>query len=120
MERAQRMEADDLANNIAFNGDTPNSTTATNGVLFSKENIVISKCMTDTISVYEYVSGVQQATSFTFRVDGIVGSAYTIVSTTSNSITIKANDFFYIGSLVAIKQPTLTETATQLTLKSFV
>jgi hypothetical protein len=120
MERTQRMEFDDLPNNIAFNGDVGNSTTPTNGVVFSRENVVISKGMTETIQVYEYISGVAQSTTFTFRIDNIVASAYTIVSTTNNSITIKANQFFYIGNLVAIKQPTLTETTTSLTLKSLV
>ena len=120
MERTQRMEFDDLPNNIAFNGDVGNIVTPTNGIVFSKENVVISKGMTDTIQVYEYVSGVAQPTTFTFRIDNIVASAYTIVSTTNNSITIKANQFFYVGNLVAIRQSTLVETTTSITLKSFI
>lgn len=119
MERAQRMEADDLANNIAFNGDVTENITPTSGVLFSKENLVISKGMSDTVHVYEYVAGVAQGTTFTFRIDGIPPSAYTIVGTTANSITIKANQFFYTGSVVAIKQPSLSETSMPIILKSF-
>lgn len=118
LERTQRMEFDDLANNIAYNGDTHLAPVLNNGVIFSKTSLTISKGMSETAHVYEYVAGVAQSTAFTFRIDGIPTSAYTIVGSTANSITIRADQFFYTGTLVAIK-PDLAETSIPLTLKSF-
>lgn len=118
LERTQRTEFDDLANNIAYNGDTQLAPVLNNGVIFSQTSLTISKGMTEAIDVYEYISGAPQATAFTFRIDGIPVSAYTIVATTANSITLRADQFYYVGTLVAIK-PDLSETSIPLTLKSF-
>jgi hypothetical protein len=118
MERTQRMDADDLQNNIAFNGDITSGNIGLDGVAFSKQSLTISKWQSDTVDVFAYVSGLPQATTFTFRVDGIPMGAYDITSVTGNSITIKAEQFFYTGFLVAIS-PDLTETSIPLTLKSF-
>jgi len=118
MERTQRLEVDDLANNIAFNGSVEAPVVGVSGVEFSKEFLTISKGQTDSVNVYDYLLGVAQPTVFTFRVDGIPSDAYTIVGSTGNSITIKADKFLYVGTLVAIKLD-LTETSIPLTLKSF-
>ena len=110
---------DDLANNIAYNGINTPVQPMVNGVVFSEPFLTISKGQTKTISVYEYVNSVQQATAFTFRIDNVLGSYYSIVSSTANSITIKGLLYYKEGSLVAIK-PSLAETSIPITFKSLI
>lgn len=109
---------DDLVNNIAYNGEiiTPIPTPVTQ-VQFSKSKLEIPKTLSDSVSVYEYVLGVPQLTIFTYRIDGIPASVYTVTSSTGNSITIKCNDYYHVGTLVAIK-PDLSEYSIPITLKS--
>lgn len=108
---------DDLANNIAYNGDVTVIPTPTTGVEFTKESLEIPLLLEDTVSVYEYIDESPIATTFTFRIDGIPSNAYTIVSTTGNSITIRCEKYFYTGTLVAIS-PTLVEYSIPLVLNS--
>lgn len=108
---------DDLANNIAYNGEINQIPTPTTGVEFTKESLDIPLSFEDTVSVYEYIDEVPTATAFTFRIDGIPSTAYTIVSSTSNSINIKCEKYFYKGTLVAIS-PTLVEYSIPLVLNS--
>lgn len=108
---------DDLLNNIAYNGESTITPVPTTGVQFTKPKLEISKSTSDSVSVYEYVLGVPQATIFTYRIDGIPASAYTITASTNNSITIKCNDYYHSGTLVAIK-PNLSEYSIPLILKS--
>ena len=119
IEVTQIVPQDDLTNNIAYNSVDSSTNTAINGVAFSVDSLTIKKTEVATVSVYEYVTSVPQATAFTFRIDGISASAYTITATTSNSISIKCNDYYFTGTLVAIK-PNLTETAIPLTLASLI
>lgn len=108
---------DDLPNNIAYNGEVNPIPTPTTGVEFTKESLEIPLSFEDTVGVYEYINKVPTATTFTFRVDGIPSDAYTIVSTTGNSITIRCEKYFYTGTLVAIS-PTLVEYSIPLVLNS--
>ena len=108
---------DDLANNIAYNGEVNPIPAPTTGVEFTKESLDIPLSFEDTVSVYEYIDEVPTATTFTFRVDGIPSDAYTIVATTGNSITIRCEKYFYTGTLVAIS-PTLVEYSIPLVLSS--
>ena len=108
---------DDLVNNIAYNGEVNPIPVPTTGVEFTKESLDIPLSFEDTVSVYEYIDEVPTATTFTFRVDGIPSNAYTIVSTTGNSITIRCEKYFYTGTLVAIS-PTLVEYSIPLVLSS--
>ena len=108
---------DDLANNIAYNGEVNPIPVPTTGVEFTKDSLDIPLSFEDTVSVYEYIDEVPTATTFTFRIDGVPSDAYTIVSTTGNSITIRCEKYFYTGTLVAIS-PTLVEYSIPLVLSS--
>lgn len=108
---------DDLANNIAYNGEVNPIPVPTTGVEFTKDSLDIPLSFEDTVSVYEYIDEVPTATTFTFRIDGAPSDAYTIVSTTGNSITIRCEKYFYTGTLVAIS-PTLVEYSIPLVLSS--
>ena len=112
-------ERDDLANNIAYNGEieTPQPTPTTE-IRFSVDSLEIPVGLSETITVNEYIAGVVQPTTFTFRIDGIDPSKYQILSTTPNSIEILCKSFYHTGQLVAIKDVTLEETSIPLILKS--
>jgi len=119
MEKDVLYPEDDLINNIAYNGDvTSPQPTPTTEIQFSTSSLEIPVGLSDTVSVYEYISGVVQPTTFTFRIDGIDASKYSILSTTGNSIEIEADEFYYTGQLVAIKDVTLEEISIPLILKS--
>jgi hypothetical protein len=118
LERTQVMEADNLLANIAFNGSVVTPVGKTD-VLWSRDSLVISQFNTGAVNVTEYSNSAPTATVFTFRVDGIPADAYTIISATGNSITLRADKIFYSGTLVAIK-PDLSETSIPMTLKSFI
>jgi hypothetical protein len=110
---------DDLLNNIAYNGEsTTPQPTPTTEIQFTSSELEIPVGMSESVSVYEYVSGVQQSTTFTFRIDGIDASKYTIVSSTSNTIEIEAKEFYFTGQIVAIKDVTLEETSIPIKLQS--
>jgi len=111
---------DDLINNIAYNGDIVTVPNLINGVQFDVSEIEIPKTFSKTVSVYEYISSVAQPTTFTFRIDVIDPSKYTIDATTNNSITITCDAYYFTGSLVAVKQPTLEETSIPMTLKGLI
>jgi hypothetical protein len=72
---------------------------------------------TGTASIYEYVDNVPTDTTFTYRVDGIPTTAYTITDAKPNSITIKCNKMYYMGKLVGINAKTLEEISIDLELK---
>lgn len=108
---------DDISNNIAYNGESTTTPVPATGVQFTKPKLEISKSTSESVSVYEYALGVPQSTVFTYRIDGIPASAYTITASTNNSITIKCNDYYHSGTLVAIK-PSLSEYSIPLILKS--
>lgn len=119
MEKDVLLEEDDLVNNIAYNGEvTIPQPTPTTEIQFSSSSLEMPAGLSDTVSVYEYVSGVAQSTTFTFRIDGIDPSKYQILSTTPNSIEILCKEFYFAGQLVAIKDVTLEETSIPLVLKS--
>lgn len=119
LERDVLYPEDDLINNIAYNGDIiPPQPTPTTEIQFSADSLEIPVGLSDTVTVYEYLEGVAQPTTFTFRIDGIDASKYSILSTTGNSIEIEADEFYYSGQLVAIKDVTLEETSIPLVLKS--
>lgn len=109
---------DDLNNNIAYNGEVVNTPDLDNGVIFSKESLTITKYTTQSVDVYNYVASVADGTTFTFRIDGIDSSKYTIISTTGNSISVQCNSGYYEGTLVAITDIALDETSIPLILKN--
>jgi len=146
MEKDEILSTDDLANNIAYNGETISTQTPTTGIFFTspvennsifvynsgitydsiytyadsvivKPTVEIPKTLSETVEIYEYVDGVRTVETFTFRIDNVPVSAYTITGLTSNSITIKCNQYYYEGNLVAIKSD-LTEYTTPIILKS--
>jgi hypothetical protein len=112
-------ERDDLVNGIAYNGDiTIPQPTPDTEIQFTKSKFEIPVGLSDSVSVYEYIGGVQQPTTFTFRIDGIDSSKYTILSTTGNSIEVQCDEFYFTGQLVAIKDVTLEEHSIPIILKS--
>lgn len=146
LESDEILSTDDLPNNIAYNGETISTQTPTTGIFFTspvennsvyvynsgitydsiytyadsvivKPTIEIPKTLSEKVEVYEYVDGVRTTETFTFRIDNVPVSAYTITGLTSNSITIKCNEYYYEGTLVAVKSD-LTEYTAPLVLKS--
>lgn len=111
-------ERDDLANNIAYQYEEPTAPTPTDGVFFNTSEAIVKFSVESTFEVYEYISGAQQGTTFTFRIDNVDAGKYEVVSTTGNSITIKGLDYPYSGQLVAIKDIVLTETQIPIKLTS--
>lgn len=110
---------DDLINNIAYNGEVTTPQPApTTEIQFTSSQLEIPVGLSESVSIYEYVVGVQQPTTFTFRIDGIDASKYTILSSTSNTIEILAKEFYYTGQLVAIKDITLEESSIPIKLQS--
>jgi len=118
LELDQLNPLDDLANNIAYNGEVTPQPVLSNGVIFSQESLTISKYITKSVDVYNYVNSVADGTTFTFRIDSIPISAYEILSSTSNSISIKCKSGYHEGLLVAITDVTLVETSIPLILKN--
>lgn len=147
LERDVLYPEDDLVNNIAYNGETFTTQTPSDGAFFSspvennsvyvygsgatydsiytyadsvivKPEIKIPISMSEKVEVYTYLENIRTADTFTFRIDGIDPSKYTILSTDGNSVEIRCDEFYYSGQLVAIKNVTLEETSIPLVLKS--
>lgn len=121
LEPTQKMEEDDFDNNIAYNkieiDTTPEE--GKNGVYFTSDKLEVQVGSTESIEVYEYLNNViVPSETFTFRIDGIDSSKYTIVSQDGNSISIKCDDYYYSGTLVAIKDSDLSEYSIPLILSS--
>jgi hypothetical protein len=121
LERSQELDGDDFINGIAYNNIDVNTipTDGKTGVFFTNDSFEIRVGMTDTIEIYEYNNDIiDVGETFTFSVDGIDSSNYDIISTDGNSISIKANGYYYSGELVAIKDGDLSEYRVPLILKS--
>lgn len=121
LERSQELDGDDFINGIAYNNIEVNTipTEGKNGVFFTKDSLEIRVGMTDSIEVYEYVNDVIDVNeTFTFSVVGIDPSKYNITQSDGNSISIKANEYYYSGEIVAVKDSDLSEYRAPLILKS--
>lgn len=103
-------DADDLLNNIAdrYIQDIQ-PTPPTDGISFTIDEMNVKVGLTSIANVYEYIGGVQQSTTFTFRIDGIDSSLYDLTMIDGNTVMVKGLDYQYAGSLVAIKDVALTE-----------
>lgn len=121
LEPTQILSEDDLVNNIAYNSFDINTIpdTGKTGIYFTKDSLEIQVDSSETVDVYEYLNDViVPSTVFTFRIDDIDASKYQIITSDDNSITIKALDYYYSGTLVAIDTSDLSEYSIPLTLVS--
>ena len=121
LERSQELDGDDFVNGIAYNNIDVNTipTEGKTGVFFTNDSLEIRVGMTDTVEIYEYVNDVIDiGETFTFSIVGIDSQYYDVISTSGNSISIKANGYYYSGEIVAIKDSDLSEYRLPLVLKS--
>lgn len=108
-------ELDDLANGIAYNAprltddDSTTQTGTSSEYVFSESELNVREGLAETVTVYEYVSDVQQATTFTFRVDGIASDKYNLVQVDGNTASLECIEQGYSGFLVAVNADTLEE-----------
>ncbi len=114
-EAEERHEQDDLTNRIAYNGDIDidNEQDEDAEATFSLDKLSIRLNQTGSVSVSNELSQ-----EFTFRIDNVPPSAYEIIASDGNSITIKALAGGYTGLLVAINDVTTTETSIPIELRS--
>jgi len=122
MESTQRLDGDNLETGIAINkySDSSQDTSDKTGVYFSEPLLEVPTGLSKTVEVYEYNDGIPTSSAFIYRIDGIDTSHYTITSQTDNSITITADEFYYQGTLVAIRVIDSFETSIPLVLKSMI
>ncbi len=103
MEADQKHPLDDIDEGIAYNDDIEDVPIEQEGdTIFSKTSLSIRLNQSDSVEVYRYVEDLPQADTFTFRIDGMLASEYQIISSTDNSVTIKALSSGRSGLLVAI------------------
>lgn len=121
LEPTQILPEDDLDNNIAFNDFDIDTTPqeGKTGIYFTKDRLDVRIGFENTVNVYEYLSNaIVPGTTFTFRIDDITSDKYNIVASDGNSITIEALEYYYSGTLVAIKDGDLSEYSIPIALTS--
>lgn len=121
MEPTQILPQDDFVNNIAYNAFDIDTTPedGKNGVFFTKDSLSVQVGFDGTVEVYEYSSNViVPTTTFTFRIDGIDNSKYNLTSPNGNTVTVEALEYYFSGTLVAIKDGDLSETTIPIELSS--
>lgn len=122
LEFDEESDLDDLVNGIAYNApresdDTSDTQTGTSSeYVFSESELNVREGLAETLTVYEYVSDVQQATTFTFRVDGISSDKYNLTQIDGNTVELECLEQGYSGFLVAINSNTLEESQIALNL----
>lgn len=85
----QRVDKDDLINNIAYNGIESIEPPEISTTIVTPETNDILEGDTETFKIQRYLNGVAQSDTYTFSVSGVPASHYEFSILTNNSFSIK-------------------------------
>ena len=89
MFETQRLEQDDLVNNIAYNGINQDSTVQDSVTTITPDVTSILENDTETFTIQRYINGVPQADSYTFTPSGVPSDYYVLTVIDNNKFSIK-------------------------------
>ena len=100
MFETQRLDGDDLVNNVAFNGIEQKDDYIESETIVTPNNInEILEGESETFVIKRYVNGVAQNDTYTFSVTGVPDTYYTMSDIGANTFKIKNNKQYSLNSL---------------------